>query len=326
MRELYPAINVQVVSYGTGAGVFRDHDVPVHDLGVDARGPLWPILVEAGRLLRRWCPSIVVSHEEYSLMPLCQALDVPALLLTHWFTSEQDPLMQACAYADLVLFLEQPGLFVEPLPLANRVKYVGPISRKFSYLPGDRARARRELGIRDGESLIAVLPGSWTEALVSSADLLKAALQESDSKNHRLIWVAGKDAEALKIAFADYPGVQVLGYEPELVRLLVASDLAITKGSYATGLELQALGVPALVLGHGNNPIDDVYSHAARNVEFQWLSELDGATLALLIREILGRARPPAREELLASSAGAPVVAREIAEFLHARTGLRSNH
>ena len=92
-------------------------------------------------------------------------------------------------------------------------------------------------------------------------------------------------------------GVQIVERADEMSRILVASDLAITKGSYATGLELEALGVPTIVLGHESNPVDLVYSKAARNTDLCWLDEMTGPRLAQLILSVLNRERPAPREE-----------------------------
>ena len=88
--------------------------------------------------------------------------------------------MHQLVHADKVLFLGKPGVFEEPPSAVGRIEYVATVLRSFEYSRADRSRARRELGFGEADTVIAVLPGSWTEAMAPVADLVVPAFDAAD--------------------------------------------------------------------------------------------------------------------------------------------------
>jgi lipid A disaccharide synthetase len=85
------------------------------------------------------------------------------------------------------LFIDEPGIFEEPEYLKGKVKYVGPVLRKFEYTRKDRDRARTELGIPLDATVIGVFPGSWTEEKAPIFDLVMGAFELLEAEPKRLI-------------------------------------------------------------------------------------------------------------------------------------------
>ncbi len=227
------------------------------DLGLPEDNLLWDTVVLSERLIRSLEPELLIAHEEFGAMIAASAVGVPAAFVTHWFLASQDVTMQALRHATDVIFLGARGDFAEPSHLAGRVRYVGPIVRNFTWGPSDRPACRRELGVEDDSIIVTVLPGSWTEARAPLYPLVVAAMERLGSDKRRLIWVAGSDAGDLARRSSDRPWITVLDSTAEPDRLMVASDVAITKANRTTVVELHHLGVPTISITRGLNPIDD---------------------------------------------------------------------
>ncbi len=165
--------------------------------------------------------------------------------------------MASVAYADEIVVIDSPGHIEVPPHLLPKVTYVGSIQRSFSYQRSDKERARRELGLKHKNGfLISVFPGSWPEEQAPIWDLVLSAFRRL-SEPKELFWIAGQDYERLVPKVPRDLSVHIRRQDWEIDRLMVASDVAITKANRKTVLELESLGVPTLSLSNGINPIDD---------------------------------------------------------------------
>ena len=108
---------------------------------------------------------------------------------------------------------------------------------------GDRAALRREWGIGDEETVVVAAAGGSGvgTALLELAAAAHGPLRER-LPGLRTIVVAGPRIDARALAVPD--GVEVLGYVPDLDRLLAASDAAVVQGGLTTGMELVAADRP----------------------------------------------------------------------------------
>ena len=143
--------------------------------------------------------------------------------------------------------------------------------------------------------MLTVLPGSWTEALAPAWDLVTGACAQLPER--QLVWLAGADYDALQTK-GPAAGVTVIHEDWTIERLMVASDLVITKGSRTTLAELTALGVRSLSLSYGINPADDRRAPHYPGNRMLPAAELTAASLSDAIAEAL-------------AGAGLPVVADE---------------
>jgi hypothetical protein len=91
---------------------------------------------------------------------------------------------------------------------------------------------------------VSVIPGAWaTEQRAPIVDLVIPAFQGLADEDKKLIWIAGRDHEALSGRLAEQPGVMVMKECSPIEKLMVASDLVVTKANRGTTIDLASLGV-----------------------------------------------------------------------------------
>jgi hypothetical protein len=308
LERLRDDFELTFVSYGSGAQALREHGRAVIDLEM-------PTIVRCGRVMQEMQPDLVISHEEFTVLPVAKIFGLPTILITEWFSEPNDDMMQSLSYADEVIVTEAEGIFDEPQNVAGKVSYVGPVLRSFSYSRGDRERARQELGFPQNATIVLVTPGGWaTEQREPVFDVLMRAFDALRIPAKLLLWLAGADYEALAQRCERRSDVVVRERDWQIGRLMVASDLAITKANRITVRELSALGIPSISISHGLNPIDDILiERVSTNLA------LDARTLShkLLVNSMLealrdssGAPQAPAGSE----GSGALLAARLIAE------------
>lgn len=320
LAALEPDIHLRFVSYGTGASTLAAHGRALIDLDLPDRNPVWETLIRCAALLGELQPDLVISHEEFVALVAARMTGIPAVFITEWFGSAEDPQTQTLAYADEIVFIEEEGIFDEPPYIEGKVYYAGPVLREFAYGRRDRDRARQELGIPQDAITILVAPGGWaTEEREPIAELLMPAFDALKSPRKRLVWLAGTDYELLNERFGGRPDVLVKERDWQIDRLMVASDMAITKANRVTLRELAALGIPSISISHGHNRIDDALIE-----RLETNTPLDARTahprmLATAMREALNRARYGVPGELDGApprSDGARLAAQRIAHHI----------
>jgi hypothetical protein len=148
-------------------------------------------------------------------------------------------------------------------------------------------RAREELELPNDGTIISVLPGSWTEDMMPIADLVLPAYLALGAPKKRLVWIAGPDCDRIRRTADGRPDVLVKEVDWQLDRLMVASDVAITKANYTTVKELATLGIPSISLSRGLNPIDDIYArHIKTNLALNAM-ETNAEGLGVTLRSVL---------------------------------------
>jgi UDP-N-acetylglucosamine:LPS N-acetylglucosamine transferase len=284
LTRLRSDLEVTFVSHGTGADTFRRRGHAVVDLGLPDHPDVLETLVRVTRLIARLKPTLVIAHETFMALPAAKAFDIRSILITHWFVDPNQLWMQCLRYADRVVFVEEPGIFLEPPWVRGKVDYVGPAVRPFSWSKSDRARARRELSIPDNCLVLLVLPGSLPEAAAPICDTVTHAFDSLEVPAKRMVWLSGSDYVEISRRLKDHPNVTVLESDPQIDRLMAAGDLAVTKGTYNTTRELTALGVPSIAITW-DNFVDDVF--AIRNPAVTVLAgkELDRRSFANCLRD-----------------------------------------
>lgn len=281
LTALLPGIAIRFVSYGTGADTFREKGHTVIDLHLPDRPPLFAVENQLPALFEGAWPSLVIAHEEFEVAEVARAYGLPSILLTDWFTPEPDSWwMQSLKHADEILFLDDEhvltsGVFLQPEYVAGKVHCVGPVLRPLRYPRSQRRRARHDAEIPLDALVVSLFihPGRRSEGIAPLADLLASAFHSLDAHPKLLLW--DRDSGT------------------EFDRTMAASDLAITKGNRNLALELASLGVPTISVSHGLNAIDDIRTAALANNRTVAYNGLDSASLAGLMREMIGRSVEP---------------------------------
>ena len=311
-------VDIRFVSYGTGADTFTEFGHGVIDLDLPERKSTLETLVRAGHMIGWLRPQLVVAHEEFAVPPAARIFGVPALFITDWFSEPENFSMRCLGYADEVLFIDEPGIFEEPPYLKSKVHYVGAVLREFRYSKNDRNRAREELALPRDATIICVLPGSGTEQRAPIFNLVLAAFGVIGRQPKRLIWIAGEDHELLAEKTKERPEIIVNKQDWQMDRLMVASDLAITKTNRKALKELAALGIPSISLSYGLNEIDDaVAAKMPTNLTLR-ADSIDGPGLARHIAEILanGSQAPVAAQPAPGGRNGRVAAAERIAGMI----------
>jgi hypothetical protein len=263
MTKAHQDVEVRFVSYGTGARTIEQYGFPLIDVGLPDQASHSAMTVIAGQLIGALDPDLVVSHEEFAVLPVAKIFGKRTVCITDWFVEPEQLSMACLGYADKILFIDEPGIFDEPPCVQGRVEYVGPVLREFQYGPEDRDRARSELSIPPDAFVVAVLPGSWTEEKVPIFETVMKAYDALNRPSKFLIWVAGSDHQMIGARLAGRKDVLVLEFDPVIERIMVAAHVAITKGTRKVGTELEAVGVPNVALQTGLNRVDDIRTAGA---------------------------------------------------------------
>jgi hypothetical protein len=253
-----PKIEWGFVSYGTGAATLLELGQNVQDLDLPDDNPFLETLIRACGVIRALNPRMVVSHEEFAALPAARICGAPSIFLVDWFKNEKQLITQTLAYADAVIFPGEQGVFDEPSFLKGKIEYVGSFVRGLAYHREDRERARAELGLASELTVVSVLPGTWAnEKRAPVFDLLVSAFHALDCGKKLLCWAAGADFDTLTNLTRGVRDVSILRSPWPTERLMVASDLVLTKGNRGTIIEVAELGLPSISLSSGQNPIDD---------------------------------------------------------------------
>ena len=314
VRAIHDKLVYQFVSYGTGASTLSEFGYAVVDLQLPDENPFFETLIASFKVISRLSPNVVVSHEEFGAVLAAKIHGTPAIFLTDWFANENHIAMQALAYAEVVIFLGERGVFDEPAFLKDKVIYAGPCIRDFKYHIGDRERARREMGIGGDITVVSVLPGGWaTEQRAPIFDLLAPAFHRLEKARKLLCWVAGDEFDTLADRTKGVPDILVLKKHWPIEQLMVASDLVVTKGNRVTIMEASALGLPSISLSHGLNPVEDFIVPRIKSNLALRVKGLSSEFLAKCMNDMIGSCGRSAEREL-----GVPRIA-SVAEILARR-------
>ncbi len=317
LLALRPDVDLRFVSYATGANAISAAHWPLFHLDLPEQNPLTLTLVLAAKLIGHLRPALVISHEEFPALPAARIFDRPVVCLTDWFLNDEHYSTQTMQFADSILFLDDAGSYPEPPSLWGRVEYLGCFARQFTYNRTDVTRARQELDLPHDAFVVLALPGAFaTEARAPLADLLLPAFHLLDPQNKRLLWIAGTDAATLQARTADDPLIHVMEYEPVIDRLMVACDVAITKGNRKTVLELERLGVPQIAVCYGQNPIDEQRLQRVHGVTILQAQNTSSQHVARLLMESQTATLQPPRAAKGLHGATASSVAAHIAKHL----------
>lgn len=293
LMQSVPGLDIRFVSYSSGAEAFRSCGYDVVDLHLPDEPPMLTAIVQESRVIRGLAPQLVISHEELPALPAAQIFEIPCLFVTDFFQDPNPFLMGAMKCAREIIFIGERGVFTEPPFMGDAIRYVGPAIRRFDYGRPDRDRARQELDLPPDAAVVLCQPGGYEEARVPIADVLAAAWEALDIPSKRMIWLAWKDHDALRARFAGRPDIVVLKEDWAIDRLMVASDLVITKGSRTSVFEAASLGIPSISISAGVNWPDDVaMEHVRSNSAFR-AGGLDAARLARLMAEKIAGGRTP---------------------------------
>lgn len=197
--------------------------------------------------------------------------------------------------------------------------------------PGaDRAAARAQLGLRPDTTVLLVVGGSQgalavNEALMEALERAAAGELPAPPADLEILWATGPahiDGIRARLDAIDAPlPVHPLGYIDDMPRALAAADLALSRAGAMMTAELQAWGIPMLLVPLPTAAADH-QTHNAQALEQAGAAvhlRQAGLTPESLWRAIAEVTGQPERRERMAAAArkrGRPDAAREIAKKL----------
>ena len=316
LHEIDRDVSVQFASYSVGCRALIELGYVPIDFGLHVEASFPQVALAVGNAIRLSCPRIVVAHEEPAAMTIGKLLNTRTVFLTHWFAWPENIGTESLEHADRIIFLERQGIFYEPSQVKGRILYTGPLIRPLDTSTLDFEEIRRSLGIDLQTKLIVILPGSTPEVEEPIFQLALSAFDALHARHKRLIWVGGSDTASISAQVGCRGDVAVVEFEPYVERVAFAADLVITKGTYNTCRELEALGIDFIALSFGNNFVDDCYLRLSSKARVR---DPKLITISELTSE-MSRTRQHARPRKFQGTA-IQTVANDVLSVLHGHSG-----
>lgn len=321
LPRFIPNIDVHFASYATGAETFRSRKRAVVDMRLPEENSYFPTLFAAQNVILDLRPDVVLAHEEFAAIIAAKITGIPAIFVSAWLPPAASIGGASLSYADSIVLLERPGIFPPLEPSEARLRFAGPLVRKMDYTRKDCAQARSDLAIPQDAQVVLVANGGWaSEAKAPTAATILSAFRELNHPGKLLLWLSGREHEALASMTAGMPDVRLLGQTDRMDVLLAASDLVITKANRGTVMEAANMGLPTISLSYGLNPIDDILVTRLRSNLQLNAHATDGPTLRQYIEQILSdpELSNPAPLGLEGSTErAAKIIAEEIVRVTH---------
>ncbi len=260
LKDINKNLSILVATYDKGYTYFLKNGFKPYNLGLKQDDELsLKAALRIWSLIRRFKPDLVVSDEVFIVLHITKGLKIPSILITHWFFetfNKNHPIIPAVKKADHVIFVDTPAFHNIPFDFNVHLTFVGPVIRDFEYTLKDKTRARKELGIDIKDMVILVTPGGRHKDRSRLLDISVEAFKELKDDNLKLILLTGELFKEYQARFADDGSIIVKDYDWKIDRLMVASDLAICKGTFMTTWELAYLGIPSISIPDISNPVD----------------------------------------------------------------------
>jgi hypothetical protein len=319
LKQLLPAVEVQFVSYATGAGVLASEGHSVIDLGMPEANGYLETFFKAHGVIQRSRYDVVVAHEEFAAITASHMNGIPAVFMSAWLPQYGTVFSESLQYAESVILFEEPGIFPYRGMLKYEPRFTGPLTKKTTVSRKDRALIRSELGIPLEFMMILVSPGGhYTEAIAPISETVINGYARIACENKCLYWIAGSDQSFIEEKTRGVPNVNILRTFQPLERLVAASDIVITKATRGSTMDAAALGVPSISLSSGLNPIDDLLVARIRSNLALNARATDGEVLGNFIETITSTNDLANPQPLMKSVSGVQKAAKILAEEISA--------
>ena len=210
------------------------------------------------RIFREFRPDVIIGTGGYASFPALYAgssMKIPVCVHeSNAVPGVTTKLAARLADRVLVCFEESKAMYPDP----SKVEVVGmPVRREFIY--GDRAAARKELGIGD-EPLVLSAFGSLGDKVMNQTMAELFRLEKEDGYPFRHIhatgsfgweWMPGLVKEK-GVDLANTPQIEMLEYFYNMPTLMAAADVIISRAGASTCNEIGAAGLPCILIPSPN--------------------------------------------------------------------------
>ncbi len=251
MRALRPEVDIHVMASGSAAVYLRLYRETFADMGIDDHEDMTPA---AGKrlweLLERYDPfDLVVADEVVWALVFCvKRWRRRAILLTDWFYSElgspeSDPIMDQ---AGEILLLDFAAAHPGPFGFTTPVQAFGPVVGDFGV---DRATARAQLEVADGETVAVLTVGGMTAMADNAAiaDLTVRTWLGHAPPGDRLFVLAEQFCSVPAERAGD---IVWAGFTAEPERYYAAADVVVTNANGTVTCDLVWNRIPVLAMTH----------------------------------------------------------------------------
>ena len=210
------------------------------------------------RIFREFRPDVIIGTGGYASFPALYAgssMKIPVCVHeSNAVPGVTTKLAARLADRVLVCFEESKAMYPDP----SKVEVVGmPVRREFIY--GDRAAARKELGIGD-EPLVLSAFGSLGAKVMNQTKAELFRLEKEDGYPFRHIhatgsfgweWMPGLVKEK-GVDLEHTPQIEMLEYFYNMPTLMAAADVIISRAGASTCNEIGAAGLPCILIPSPN--------------------------------------------------------------------------
>ena len=210
------------------------------------------------QILKEFGPDVIIGTGGYASFPALYAgssMKIPVCVHeSNAVPGVTTKLAARLADRVLVCFEESKAMYPDP----SKVEVVGmPVRREFIY--GDRAAARKELGIGD-EPLVLSAFGSLGAKVMNQTMAELFRLEKEDGYPFRHIhatgsfgweWMPGLVKEK-GVDLANTPQIEMLEYFYNMPTLMAAADVIISRAGASTCNEIGAAGLPCILIPSPN--------------------------------------------------------------------------
>ena len=228
--------------------------------------------LRARALLREWRPAVVVSVGGYASEPMARAAasaGTPLVCVSYdrspgLATRRQARTAAVCAVAFEGSTL--PNAVVTGAPVRSSVRRMDP--------GAVRSAVREEMGLHDGTVLVTVVGGSLGSAVLNDAVADIAAALDGAGLQAVIHHVTGpRFFVAPDRRRTGTVEARLVAHDPELPRMLAASDVVVSRAGASTVAEIAALGAVSILVPWPGAADD----HQTANA--RWLSDAGAAVL-----------------------------------------------
>ncbi|WP_420638272.1 undecaprenyldiphospho-muramoylpentapeptide beta-N-acetylglucosaminyltransferase [Candidatus Poriferisocius sp.] len=286
-------------------------------------------VAQAGRLLRRLQPSVVLGVGGYASVPCALAarrLGIPVVVAEqNAAPGMANRLSGRWARACAVSFPDTklPRAVVTGNPVRDEVQAIDRASH--------RAAARAALGVDDHRRLVAVVSGSLGAARVNRA-AFEAARYWADRDDLAVHHVVGRrDWRELADLRPDLAGAplqyRAVEYEHDMGRVYAAADLMVGRAGATSVAELAVVALPSVLVPLPSAPGDHQTANAARLARAGGAvlvpdADMDGARLVAEVDALMGESGRLEAMGQRAGQLGRRDADRAVAELLEEHAGV----
>ena len=298
LREQLPGVRLALFSYDQGYEAFSFYDrecVNIRPPEWPQDGPEWGKKLDElmNEYMTQFPPDLIISDEVGLAVSIAMNVGVPCIFISDWLPIKphvSDQGFRTVYSADRIVYLGYEGSMHPPEDMRHKVDFVGPVIRKSECTQKDRSRIRNELRMDTKTRFILVLAGGVQETDEDYFRVCIDGFRRADIDG-RLYLVCGRLFERFQRETDE--NIEVVGHVKDPNRLVLASNLIISRGGHTTMWEIASMTTPSIIIpaSESANVIQKIHANDMEHQRFVTRviseSDLSEETLSAAIERIL---------------------------------------